>query len=44
MISGSYDMDGKQEINYKYTVSEDALTYNDYKYTRCSATDIKEMD
>lgn len=44
VISGSYDMDGKQEINYKYTVSEDALTYNDYKYTRCSATDIKEMD
>ena len=44
VINGVYNMDGEQKISYKYSVDDATLNYNDYKYTRCSATDIKEME
>ena len=44
VVNGTYDMDGEQKISYKYTFKESNLTYNDCKYTRCSATEIHEME
>ena len=44
VINGVYNMDGEQKISYKYSVDDATLNYNDYKYTRCSAADIKEME